>query len=125
MQVPIDFYSALLDSGSVIVVILLFSLLIFASRVRAIYPDIGVGTRRALMAYAMAGIGMAIATIVGMMPDLRFLITGAGALFLGAIAIIRSYEYYFFAGSFSRSMNSVDVASRRNTIFSIFDTSTL
>ncbi|TFG31245.1 hypothetical protein EU528_06625, partial [Candidatus Thorarchaeota archaeon] len=85
MQVPFDFYTVLLDSGSVIIIILLSSLVIFATRIREIYRDISVGTRRALMAYAMAGIAMAIATFVGVQPTLRFLITGIGALFLGAI----------------------------------------
>ncbi len=85
MQVPIDFYQALLDSGNVIIIILLASLVIFVSRIREIYPDISIGTRRALMGYATAGIAMAVATYVGEQEPLRFLITGVGALFLGAI----------------------------------------
>jgi hypothetical protein len=65
----------------------MISLAIFASRVREIYQDIGVGTRRALIAYATSGIAMAIATFLGVNESLRFLITGTGALFLGAIVI--------------------------------------
>ncbi len=87
MQIPIDFYATLLNSGSVIIMVLMVSLLIFAFQVRGIYSDIGVGTRRALMAYAMSGVAMAIATFVGVQESLRFLITGTGALFLGAIVI--------------------------------------
>lgn len=67
--------------------VLLVSLLIFALQIRRIYSDIGVGTRRALMAYAMSGVAMCIATFVGVQESLRFLITGTGALFLGAIVI--------------------------------------
>jgi hypothetical protein len=87
MQIPIDFNVALNEAGTVIIVILVVSLMIFAIRVREIYSDIGVGTRRALMAYAMSGVAMAIATEVGVQPELRFLITGTGAFFLGAIVI--------------------------------------
>ena len=81
MQVPIDFYSALLDSGNVIVVVLAISLMLFGSRVRDIYPDIGVGTRRALMAYAMSGIAMALATFTAVSEFMRFMVTGTGAFF--------------------------------------------
>jgi hypothetical protein len=94
MQVPIDFYVALLDSGSIIIIILLCSLLIFAYRIREIYADIGIGTRRALIAYAMAGIAMALATIVGLMPEMRFLITGTGAFFLAAIVTAELWILY-------------------------------
>ena len=87
MQVPFDFYTTLIDSGSVIIVILIAALLIFATRVREIYNDIGIGTRRALMAYATAGIAMAIATLTAISPDVRFMVTGVGALFLGSIVI--------------------------------------
>jgi hypothetical protein len=65
--------------------------MIFGSRVREIYPDIGVGTRRALVAYAMSGITMAIATFVGITDELRFLIIGTGALFLGSIVVAESW----------------------------------
>lgn len=87
MQIPIDFYAVLLNSGSVIIMVLIVSLVIFALQIRGIYSDIGVGTRRALMAYAMSGVAMCIATFVGVQESLRFLITGTGALFLGAIVI--------------------------------------
>jgi hypothetical protein len=87
MQIPIDFNVALNEAGTVIIVILFVSLMMFGTRVREIYSDIGVGTRRALMAYAMSGVAMAIATFVGVQPNLRFLITGTGALFLGTIVI--------------------------------------
>ncbi|MHA2114941.1 MAG: hypothetical protein ACXABM_05545 [Candidatus Thorarchaeota archaeon] len=87
MQIPIDFNVVLLDSGSVIIVVLMISLMIFIAQVREIYSDIGVGTRRALMAYAMSGVAMAIATFVGITESLRFLITGTGAMFLGTIVI--------------------------------------
>ena len=83
----IDFYIALLDSGSVIIVVLLSSLGIFASRIKEIYADIGKGTRYALIAYAMSGVAMAFASFVSVNADLRFLVTGAGAFFLGAIVI--------------------------------------
>ncbi len=87
MQVPFDFYTTLIDSGSVIIVILIASLIIFATRVREIYADIGIGTRRALMAYATAGIAMAVATLTAISPEVRFMVTGVGALFLGSIVI--------------------------------------
>ena len=83
----INFYLTLLDSGSVIIIILLSSLLIFASRIKEIYGDIGQGTRYALMAYAMSGIAMAFASFVSINDYLRFMVTGAGAFFLGAIVI--------------------------------------
>ncbi|MFW9788352.1 MAG: hypothetical protein ACFFE2_08700 [Candidatus Thorarchaeota archaeon] len=91
MQIPIDFYSTLLDSGNVIVVVLALSLILFASRVREIYPDIGVGTRRALIAYAMSGIAMALATFTAVSEVMRFMVTGTGAFFLGAILIAELY----------------------------------
>lgn len=91
MQIPIDFYSALLDSGNVIVVVLALSLMLFGSRVREIYPDIGVGTRRALIAYAMSGIAMALATLTAVSEVMRFMVTGTGAFFLGAILIAELY----------------------------------
>ncbi|MFW9812964.1 MAG: hypothetical protein ACFFF9_10945 [Candidatus Thorarchaeota archaeon] len=91
MQIPIDFYSALLDSGNVIVVVLALSLMLFGNRVRQIYPDIGVGTRRALMAYAMSGIAMALATFTAVSELMRFMVTGTGAFFLGSILIAELY----------------------------------
>jgi hypothetical protein len=88
MQIQvIDFDKALIESGTIIIVILLLSLLIYAQRLREIYSDISLGTRRALAAYAMTGIAMALATFFGLYEAYRFLITGAGAFFLGAIVI--------------------------------------
>ncbi|MGD9396740.1 MAG: hypothetical protein PVJ05_09955 [Candidatus Thorarchaeota archaeon] len=91
IEIPIDFDKVLIDSGSVIIVILLVSLLIFASRIRDIYSDIGLGTRRALIAYSMTGIAMALATFFGIHESYRFLITGTGAFFLGAILIAEAW----------------------------------
>ena len=88
MQVRVlDFDKALIDSGNIIIVILLVSLIIYVQRIREIYPDIGVGTRRALTAYAMTGVAMALATFFGLFESLRFMITGTGAFFLGAIVV--------------------------------------
>ena len=91
IEIPLDFDKVLIDSGSVIIVILLVSLLIFASRVRNIYSDIGLGTRRALTAYSMTGIAMALATFFGVHESFRFMITGTGAFFLGAIVIAQAW----------------------------------
>ncbi len=90
-EIPIDFDKALVDSGSVIIVILLISLLIYARRIQEIYQDIGVCTKRALTAYAMTGIAMAIATFVGINEPFRFMITGTGSFFLGAIVIAQAW----------------------------------
>ncbi|MGY5860219.1 MAG: hypothetical protein RTU63_12695 [Candidatus Thorarchaeota archaeon] len=83
----IDFYLTLLDSGGVIIIVLLISLGIFAGRVKEIYNDIGKGTRYALISYAISGIAMAFASFVSINEDLRFMVTGAGAFFLGAIVV--------------------------------------
>jgi hypothetical protein len=91
IEIPIDFDKVLIDSGSVIIVILLVSLLIFAQRVRDIYSDIGLGTKRALIAYSMTGIAMALATFFGIHEAFRFMITGTGAFFLGAIVIAQAW----------------------------------
>ncbi|MFW9769940.1 MAG: hypothetical protein ACFFF9_10940 [Candidatus Thorarchaeota archaeon] len=87
MQIPIDFDVIHLDAGNIIILILLLSLLIFARRVREIYSDIGLGTRRALIAYSMTGIAMAFAILMIMYEPLRFMMTSTGAFFLGAIVI--------------------------------------
>jgi hypothetical protein len=89
MQIPtvFDFRTALNIAGFVIIIILAISLLIFGNRLREIYDDLGISTRRALMAYPISGIAMMLATLVGVEPPLRFIITGTGALFLGAIII--------------------------------------
>lgn len=87
MQIPIDFYTALLDSGNVIIVVLFLSLLIYMSRVREIYADIGVGTQHALIAYGLSGVAMALASFVSINEAYRYLITGTGAFFLGMILI--------------------------------------
>jgi len=87
MQIPIDFDVIHLDSGNIIILILLLSLLIFTRRVREIYSDIGLGTRRALIAYSMTGIAMAFAILMIMYEPLRFMMTSTGAFFLGAVVI--------------------------------------
>jgi len=87
MQIPIDFDVIHLDAGNIIILILLSSLLIFVRRVREIYSDIGLGTRRALTAYSIAGIAMAFAILMIMYEPLGFLMTSTGAFFLGTIVI--------------------------------------
>ncbi|MFW9975256.1 MAG: hypothetical protein ACFFDQ_08335 [Candidatus Thorarchaeota archaeon] len=87
MQIPIDFDKALIDSGTVIILILILSLLVFARRIREIYSDIGSETKRALFAYSMTGVAMALEIFLIMNEPLMFMITGTGAFFLGAIVI--------------------------------------
>jgi len=87
MQIPIDFDYALFNSGTVIIVVLLMSLLIYAGRIREIYSDIGLGTKRALVAYSLTGVAMSLATMFGIHESYRFMITGTGSFFLGAIVI--------------------------------------
>ncbi|MHA1906948.1 MAG: hypothetical protein ACW98Y_06615 [Candidatus Thorarchaeota archaeon] len=89
-----DFYEALIASGSVIVVILLSTLLIYFARIREITADITPGTRRALYAYGGAGIGMMFASIVSIQPEGRFLTMGAGAVFLGFILYAEMWILY-------------------------------
>lgn len=91
MQIPIDFDTALTDSGTVIILILFLSLLVFARRVREIYSDIGLSTKRALIAYSLTGIAMTLATFLSIYEPLRFLITGTWAFFLGAIVIAEAW----------------------------------
>lgn len=78
IEIPIDFDNALIDSGSIIIVILIVSLIIYASRIREIYSDIGTGTKRALIAYSFTGIAMSLATLFGIHEAYRFMITGTG-----------------------------------------------
>ncbi|MFW9807653.1 MAG: hypothetical protein ACFFFK_13075 [Candidatus Thorarchaeota archaeon] len=87
IEIPIDFDKALIDSGSIIIVILMISLIIYWSRIREIFSDIGIGTKRALLAYSLTGIAMSLATIFGINEAYRFMITGTGSFFLGAIVI--------------------------------------
>lgn len=91
IEIPIDFDRALIDSGSIIIVILIVSLMIYASRIREIYSDIGIGTRRALVAYSFTGIAMSLATLFGIHEAYRFMITGTGSFFLGAIVIAQAW----------------------------------
>jgi hypothetical protein len=107
IEIPIDFDKVLIDSGSIIIVILLVSLLIFAQRIRDIYPDIGLGTRRALIAYSMTGVAMALATFFGVHESFRFLITGTGAFFLGAIVIAQAWILF----STKRARQSTAISS--------------
>ncbi len=80
-----DFYLALLASGSTIVVILAITLMIYAVRIREIFPELTIGTRRALIAYALSGIGMIFATLVSVNEPYRYLVMAAGAMFLGFV----------------------------------------
>ncbi|MFW9834826.1 MAG: hypothetical protein ACFFEK_12580 [Candidatus Thorarchaeota archaeon] len=91
IEIPIDFDNALIDSGSIIIVILIVSLIIYASRIREIYSDIGTGTKRALIAYSFTGIAMSLATLFGIHEAYRFMITGTGSFFLGAIVIAQAW----------------------------------
>lgn len=91
MQIPIDFDNALFDSGTVIILILLLSLLVFARRVREISSDIGFDTKRALLAYSFTGVAMAFATFLGVFEPLGFMITGIGAFILGSIVITEAW----------------------------------
>ncbi|MGY5851994.1 MAG: hypothetical protein RTU92_00335, partial [Candidatus Thorarchaeota archaeon] len=81
------FYSALLDAGNTIYIIIIVSLVIFAQRVKEIFPDLTTGTRRALAAYGLSGLAMIAATYSGLTEELRFMIYSTGAIFLGSILI--------------------------------------
>ncbi|MFW9921620.1 MAG: hypothetical protein ACFFED_18610, partial [Candidatus Thorarchaeota archaeon] len=89
-----DFNEALYASGTVIFTVLIISLSIYVSRIREIYNQVGEGTRKALWGYGSSGIGMAIATLVGLVPELRFLITGVGAFFLGSIVFAQVWVLF-------------------------------
>ncbi len=90
------FYQALLDAGGVIYSVIIVSLIIFAGRVREIYPELTQGTRRALVAYGLSGISMIAATSVGLTESLRFLIYTTGAFFLGCILIAQLWILFPF-----------------------------
>ncbi len=87
MQIPIDFDKALINAGIVITLILLFSMIVYAKRIRGIYSDISSDTKRALLAFSMTGISIALAIFVRVQVPLRFMITGTAVLFLGTILI--------------------------------------
>jgi hypothetical protein len=62
--------------------------------VREIYSDIGLSTKRALIAYSMTGIAMALATFFGIHEQFRFMIIGTGSFFLGAIVIAEAWVLF-------------------------------
>ncbi len=91
MQIPIDFDKALIDAGTVIILILIFSIIVYAKRVREIYSDIGLDTKRALIAYSITGISIALAIVIRVQEPLRFMFTGTIVMFLGTIVIAETW----------------------------------
>ncbi|MHA2424923.1 MAG: hypothetical protein ACXAEF_09060 [Candidatus Thorarchaeota archaeon] len=89
-----DFYSALIASGSIIVVILGLTITIYFSKIREIMPELTAGTRRALIAYGFSGVGMIFATLVSVNEPYRYLVMAAGAVFLGFVMYAEMWILY-------------------------------
>jgi hypothetical protein len=62
----VDFEIALYISGTITAIILIFTLFVFAVRIRRVFPDVTKGTRNALLSFGASGIMTAVVVVTGL-----------------------------------------------------------